>query len=180
MKILAISGSLRAASLNSALLRAVAYLAPADIFIELYPTLGDLPLFNPDIEATDPPAVAHLRARIMAADALLIASPEYAHGVTGAMKNALDWMVGTEAFVNKPAALVNASPFSVHAHASLKEILTVMSARVVEDASIAVPIRGSRLDDAGIAADPSISAALRQALRALQVAVLRFQNEDGN
>jgi chromate reductase, NAD(P)H dehydrogenase (quinone) len=172
MKILAISGSLRAASLNTALLRAVAQLAPPDISVELFADLGDLPLFNPDIEANDPPVVARFRAQLLTADAVLIASPEYAHGITGAMKNALDWMVGSEAFVNKPLALLNASPRAVHAQASLKEIVTVMSARVIEAASITVPILGSNLDEAAIVADPSISLALRQVLKTLQAAIV--------
>jgi chromate reductase, NAD(P)H dehydrogenase (quinone) len=178
MKVLAISGSLRAASSNTALLRAIARLAPADIAVELYRDLGNLPLFNPDIEASDPPFVACLRAQLLAADAVLIASPEYAHGVTGAMKNALDWMVGCEAFVNKPVALLNASPRAVHAQASLKEIVTMMSALIVEEASITVPIPGnSSLDEAGIVADPGISRALREALQTLKSATARLRTE---
>ncbi|MGZ5855667.1 MAG: NADPH-dependent FMN reductase [Burkholderiaceae bacterium] len=177
MNILAISGSLRAVSINSALLRAVARLAPPDITIELYRELGELPLFNPDIEATEPAAVVRLRSKIIAADAVLIASPEYAHGVTGVLKNALDWMVGNESFVNKPVALLNASPVSIHAPASLKEIITVMSARIVEEASITVPLRGSRLDEQGIFSDPTISAALREALQALKAVVDRIHAE---
>jgi len=168
MKILAISGSLRAASLNSALLRAVARLAPADISVEIYRGLGDLPLFNPDIEAHDPPPVASLRRQILCADALLIASPEYAHGITGVMKNALDWMVGCEAFVHKPVALLNASPRAVHAQAALRETITVMSARIVEEASITVPILGSSLGEDEIVIHPEISAALLAALVALR------------
>ena len=179
MKILAISGSLRAASINTALLRAVARLAPADISVELYSDLGNLPLFNPDIEATDPPYVASLRARILAADAVIIASPEYAHGVTGAMKNALDWMVGCEAFVNKPVALLNASPRAVHAQASLKEIVAMMSALIVDEASITVPIpESARLDEGGIVSHPGLSKALREALQALQTATLRKEGTD--
>jgi len=177
MKILALSGSLRTASNNTALLRAVARLAPADISVELFGDLGHLPLLNPDIEATNPPVVVRLRAQLVAADAVLIASPEYAHGITGVMKNALDWMVGCEAFVNKPVALLNASPRAVHAQAALKETLSVMSALIVEDASIAVPILGSRLDEAGIVADPVISSALRDALHALRAAVVRLKSE---
>lgn len=94
MTILAIGGSLRAASLNTALLRAIARLAPADYAIRIYPGLGELPLFNPDLDADSLPAVTGLRDAILAADVLLLASPEYAHGVSGPMKNALDWMVG--------------------------------------------------------------------------------------
>lgn len=172
MQFLAISGSLRAGSHNSTLLRAMARLAPAGISVALYSGLGNLPLFNPDIEASDPAAVADLRARIVAADALLIASPEYAHGITGAMKNALDWMVGCEAFVRKPVALLNASPRAVHAQASLKEIVTMMSAQVVAPASVTVPILGSHLSEDQIVHHPGISATLRGALLALHAAVL--------
>jgi len=171
MKILAISGSLRVASLNSTLLRAAARLAPAGINVVVYRGLGDLPLFNPDIEADDPPPVAELRTQILSADALLIASPEYAHGVTGVMKNALDWMVSCEAFVHKPVALLNASPRAVHAQAALKETITVMSAFFVEEASITVPILGSNLSEDEIVLHPVISASLREALVALRVAV---------
>ena len=177
-KILAISGSLRSASLNAALLRAAACVTPAGMHLELFDGLGTLPLFNPDIEATDPPAVANFRARLRAADGVLIASPEYAHGVTGAMKNALDWMVGCETFVNKPVALLNASPRAVHAQASLKETLTTMSARIVDEASITLPILGAKLDEAGIASHPEISAALREALIAFQAAIAGYQAED--
>jgi chromate reductase, NAD(P)H dehydrogenase (quinone) len=172
LKFLAISGSLRAASLNSALLRAVIRLAPADISIGLFRGLGDLPLFNPDIEASDPAPVADLRRHILAADALLIASPEYAHGITGVMKNALDWMVGCEAFVHKPVALLNASPRATHAQAALRETVSVMSARIVEQACITVPILGSGLGEEGIVQHPNISASLRAALEALRADVL--------
>lgn len=171
MKVLAISGSLRAASLNSALLRAVARLAPADIEVVIYPGLGDLPLFNPDIEASDPLAVANLRRQIRSADALLIASPEYAHGVSGVMKNALDWMVGSEVFMQKPVALLNASPRATHAQASLRETIRMMSACIVEEASIAVPILGSKLSEDEIVIHPDISVSLLASLLALRVAV---------
>ena len=171
MKILAISGSLRATSHNTALLRAVARLAPASINVVLYRGLGNLPLFNPDIEASDPAPVADLRSQILSADALLIASPEYAHGVTGAIKNALDWMVGCEAFVDKPVALLNASPRAVHAQASLRETVTMMSACIVDEASITVPLIGSNLSEDEIVLHPDISASLLVALFALRTAI---------
>lgn len=171
MKILAISGSLRAASLNSALLRAVARLAPDDIDVVIYSGLGDLPLFNPDIEASDPSAVANLRMEVTSADALLIASPEYAHGVSGVMKNALDWMVGSEAFMHKPVALLNASPRATHAQASLRETILMMSACIVEEASIAIPMLGSGLSEDEIVIHPDFSVSLLAALIALRVFV---------
>jgi len=176
VRILAISGSLRAASLNSALLRAVADLAPANVRIELFTGVGNLPLFNPDLEITDLPPVADFLARLLEADGVIIASPEYAHGVTGVMKNALDWMVGSEAFVNKPVALLNASPRATIAQAALKETLTVMSAQVVEAASITLPIIGSNLDQQGISGHPSLSTSIREALRAFHTEIVNLQN----
>ncbi|GHD56276.1 NADPH-dependent FMN reductase [Jeongeupia chitinilytica] len=171
MRILALCGSLRAASHNAALLRATARLAPDGIEVICDHGIGDLPLFNPDQEASDPMPVAALRRRIIAADALIIASPEYAHGVSGVMKNALDWMVGCEAFVNKPVALFNASPRAVHAQAALREILVTMSAQLVDAASIGVPLLGAKLDEDGIVGHPEMAASLVTALHALRQAV---------
>ncbi len=168
MKILAISGSLRAASLNSALLRATARLAAKDVQVKIYQGMGNLPLFNPDIEASDPAAVTTFREQIISADALLIASPEYAHGITGVMKNALDWMVSCEALVRKPVAILNASPRATIADASIREILTVMSAEIIEEASITVPIIGAGLDEEGIFSHAEISLRLCAALAAIQ------------
>lgn len=165
--ILAISGSLRAASLNTTLLRALARIAPASSPVLLYQGLGDLPLFNPDIESPEPAPVRRLREAILASDALIIASPEYAHGVTGAMKNALDWMVGNETFVDRPVALLNASPRARHAQAALRETVSTMSARLVDEACITVPILGSGLDEDAIVGHPEIRLALSAALASL-------------
>jgi chromate reductase len=169
VNILAISGSLRAASLNSMLLRAAKRLAPPAIEFELYRGLADLPLFNQDLEAHGaPPAVAELRAQVIASDAVLIASPEYAHGVSGVIKNALDWMVGNESFVDKVVGVLNASPRATIAQAALRQTLATMSAHVVPAACITVPILGSGLDEDGIVRHDEISSALVGALRALQ------------
>jgi chromate reductase len=180
MNILAISGSLRKASLNTALLRAVARIAPPGIEVVLYRGLGDLPLFNPDIEATEPPPVVALREQILACDALLVASPEYAHGVTGAIKNALDWMVGNETFVNKPVALLNASPRATHAQAALRETLSTMSARLVDEACITVPILGAGLSEDDIVQHADIKAAVLVALSALNVAAQSATLQQGS
>ena len=171
MKVLAISGSLRAASLNTMLLRAVVRLAPSDIQVSLYSGLGSLPLFNPDIEATDPLPVADLRSHIIGADALVIASPEYAHGVPGVIKNALDWMVGNESFINKPVALLNASPRATHAQAALREIIITMSALIIDSACITVPILGSNLTEDDVVHHPEISGKLVTSLRSLQAEI---------
>lgn len=175
MRILAISGSLRAASSNTAVIEAARLLAPSDTEVVIYHGLGELPHFNPDVEmGVLPPAVAELRAVVGDADALLVCSPEYAHGVPGSMKNALDWLVGGPEFVGKPVALVNASPRSVHAQAQLAETVATMSGVLVEGACVALPLSGRSLDAPGIAADPELSATLAGALAALAEHVRHF------
>jgi chromate reductase, NAD(P)H dehydrogenase (quinone) len=177
MRILAISGSLRQVSSNTALLSAAIALAPENVEIKLYGGLGDLPPFNPDLEPYEPPSVTDLKRQIQGADGLLISSPEYAHGVPGVLKNALDWLVSGEEFVYKPVALLNASPHATHAQASLAEIITVMSGRLVPEASITVPLPGKNLDAVGIAAHPEISVALQTALLVFAAEIDRYRAE---
>ncbi|GLV53492.1 hypothetical protein KDH_03450 [Dictyobacter sp. S3.2.2.5] len=111
MKILVISGSLRASSSNTRLAKAIMDLAPAGIETHLYQGLGDLPHFTPDLDGDDPPAsVVALRQQLQAADGVLICTPEYAFGVPGTLKNALDWTVSSGDFSEKPVAAISASP----------------------------------------------------------------------
>lgn len=146
MNILAISGSLRTESINAAFLRAVAQAVPSSVQLVLYEGLGSLPFFNPDLESAPPEQVVQWRSLVAQADALLIASPEYAHGVTGTIKNALDWLVSHEPFVNKPIAVINTSPRAHHADAALRETLITMNANLVESASITVPLLGGNIN----------------------------------
>ena len=165
MRILAISGSLRAASTNTAVLRAAARLAPQGVDVIPYDGLAALPFFDPDLDGEAPPGpVLDLRAEVCRSDALLICSPEYARGVAGALKNALDWLVSSADFPGKPAAVINASQRATHADASLRLILDTMSARLVASASITLPLLGRGLDADGIAVDPVLSDQLRAAL----------------
>jgi chromate reductase, NAD(P)H dehydrogenase (quinone) len=162
--ILAISGSLRQVSSNTSLLLAAINLSPPTVEMNLYNGLGDLPHFNPDLETTEIPAVMDWKAQVKWADGLLICSPEYAHGVPGVLKNALDWLVSDEDFAGKPIALLNASHRATHAQASLVEILTTMAGRIVPEASVAMPLQGKNLDAAGILADPELVGVLRKAM----------------
>jgi NAD(P)H-dependent FMN reductase len=167
MNVIAISGSLRTRSSNTALLRAMARIAAPAVSIDLYEGIDALPHFNPDVEEVAPPEVViDLRSRLNRACGVLISSPEYAHGVPGVLKNALDWLVGAGELVGKPVAVINASPYATHANASLLETLRVMSWGVVADACVSVPLAGRRLDEAGIASDPEISATLKRAIEA--------------
>jgi chromate reductase len=172
MRILAISGSLRASSSNTALLRAAIALAPPGVEVTLYDGLGDLPHFNPDLDGdTVSPPVNDWRARLQAADGVVFSVPEYAHGVPGVLKNALDWVVGSGEFMDKPVTLFNASPRGTYAQASLTETLTAMTARLVPAASITLQHLGMPLNAEQIAADPKMSAAVRSALRSFAIDV---------
>jgi NAD(P)H-dependent FMN reductase len=162
--ILAISGSLRSVSINSALLRAVRELAPNDLVVELYDELGELPLFNPDLEGEEPAVVKRLWQAVGAADCLVIASPEYAHGVTGAMKNCLDWLVGGPEFVEKPVVVLNAAPRAHHALEALKETIRTMNGYLLESESMTIPIGTKPLTTPEIIATPEFARCIRHAL----------------
>jgi len=171
MHILAISGSLRAGASNTAVLQAALLLSPPDVTITLYDSLGALPHFNPDLDSPDgralPAIVADLRRQVGQADALLISCPEYAHGIPGSFKNLLDWLVGSTEFPDRPVALLNTSPLSVHAPAQLAEVLTTMNARLIPEACVTVQPRRRGDSAATIAADPELSSALRGAIAAV-------------
>ena len=170
MRLLAISGSLRAGSSNTAALEAMALVAPDGVEVAIYRDLARLPPFNPDEDedARVPPLVAALRTRVRESDGLLIAAPEYAHGVPGALKNALDWLVASDAVPGKPVALVNCAPRAFHAQSALRETLATMAARLAPEAFVTLPLTGRAIDAKTIAADPRMAQALRDALAALR------------
>ena len=170
--VLPLSGSLRKSSLNTAMLTLAADCMPPGLRMSPHRGLGDLPLFNPDL-MNEPPSVGRLRGEIARADAVIIASPEYAHGVSGVMKNALDWMVSTGVFVDKPVVLWNASPRASIALAALRATLVVMSACLVDEAALEMLIRASDGVEAPVNPDP---VAMRHALLALE-RVLRLRDD---
>jgi chromate reductase, NAD(P)H dehydrogenase (quinone) len=180
MRILAISGSLRSISSKTTVLRAAQLLAPPGVEVILYEGLGALPHFNPDLDGDEPPQlVLELRSAVGLADGLLISSPEYAHGVPGSLKNALDWLVASVEFPNKAVALLNTSPRSTHALAQLSEILTTMSARLILEASLTLALPLPIPDCAGLASDPKFSQTLNAALAAFVSAIRLDQNPVG-
>jgi chromate reductase, NAD(P)H dehydrogenase (quinone) len=157
MRVLGISGSLRADSHNSALLRAAAERLPAGTELVPYERLAEIPPYDEDVEAAGvPEAVADLRAEIRGADAVLIATPEYNHSIPGQLKNALDWVsrpAGQSALNGKPAATIGASTGmfgAVWAQAELRKVLGALGGRVLESelpVSYAAKLRhGHRLE----------------------------------
>lgn len=173
LKVLALCGSLRKASINAALLRAAARLAAPAANVEVPNWLGRLPLFSPDLEADLPLPVQALYMTVANADALLIASPEYAHGVSGTIKNTLDWLVSFEPFIHKPVAVLNASPRAHHADDALRETLRTMSAGLVGERSFAVELLGAHLGEDAMAASPAVAAVVAEAIAALRTEIAR-------
>jgi len=167
LNILAISGSLRAASTNSALVAALARNAPPGCRVTVYDGLGRLPIFNPDDEGQrTPPEAAFLIDAVTSADGIIVSCPEYAHGVPGGLKNALDWLVSRDAAVDKPAMLVHASPRSLFARAALAEIMRTMSFALYEG-ELEIALLGRKPPEVEeILAEPANVLAMRDALSA--------------
>lgn len=132
-------------------------------------------MFNPDLDGSPPEGVRELRDMITGADAVLIASPEYAHGVTGTIKNTLDWLVSHPGFACKPVAVFNPSYQSHHADEALKETLRTMAADLVDGACVRIPVIGSGIDQRAIGHKPAFRAAITAALDCIVEHVQRRQ-----
>jgi NAD(P)H-dependent FMN reductase len=169
--LLLISGSLRAGSTNTALLRTAQAVAPPGVAATLYQGMAELPQFNPDDDGPAlPPSAADLRAQIRRADAVVFSTPEYAGGLPGAFKNLLDWTVGDErpgSMYQKPVAWVNVAPRGApNAHESLRKVLGYVHATIVESACLALPVTSAMVDPDGLVADETV---IRQLVNSMQM-----------
>lgn len=154
MNILGISGSLRKDSFNSALLQNLVDLAPDDVSIASDVLIDKLPFFNPDIDNPEKPPemVAVFRKLLRKADGIVLVSPEYAHNISGVLKNALDWLVASGELVHKPVVVINVSTSYVggeKAHTSLKYLVNLLSAHLLEEASFHISSATQKFDDSG-------------------------------
>jgi chromate reductase len=173
VRLLAVSGSLRRGSYNSALLDAAATECPVDAELVVWRRLADIPPYDEDLDtAPYPPAVASLRDEIARADAVLIATPEYNASIPGALKNALDWVSrpwATNPLRDKPVAVIGASTGvfgAVWAQAELRKVLGVIGARVDERELLVVHAHEA-FDDGGRLRDAQLAARLRSIVRDL-------------
>jgi chromate reductase, NAD(P)H dehydrogenase (quinone) len=185
-KILAISGSLRSQSSNRTILQAAIALAAAGVQFSVYEGIGQLPHFNPDLDTISDPntipdpnnpqqqnaslvAVQDWRSQLQQADAVLFCTPEYAHGVPGVLKNALDWIVSSGEFVQKPTSVISASPSpdgGEKANASLVQTLRMMMAKIDSTTILCIPAVSAKIKQ-GEVIDQTLIAELRSLLGAL-------------
>jgi len=173
LRILAVSGSLRSGSYNTGLLRALREEAPDGVDVELWDGLKEIPPYDADDDVVPgPPAVEAFRELVREVDAVFFATPEYNSSVPGALKNALDWAsrpLATNAFRNKPVAVVSSSAGAfgaVWSAAELRKVLGAMGARVAE-AELAVGHAAEKFDDDGNLVDDEVRQGLRDALQVL-------------
>jgi chromate reductase len=166
VNLIGLSGSLRTDSTNTALLRALQSETAQGCTLTLYDRLGALPIFNPDEEGACVPLVAaRLNEAVSRADGMVISCPEYAHGIPGGLKNALDWLVSGPAAVGKPVMLVHASHRSQISRDALREVLRTMSFKVFPGPELEVPLLGKKpAEFAEILGDPSWRKRLRATL----------------
>jgi NAD(P)H-dependent FMN reductase len=138
-KIIAIPGSTRQNSANLNLIKAIIEFSSHQLDISIFDKLAELPHFNPDLDADDPPAaVSAFRKQLAEADGILICTPEYAHGVPGSLKNAIDWTVSSMEFSHKPVALITASSDGKIAHLSLLETLKIIEANLPDSSQLLI------------------------------------------
>jgi len=167
-KIVAISGSLRAGSSNHAILNFLKSLTPPTIDYVIYDGLASLPHFDPGLDGDDPPEkVTELRELLAGADGIIICTPEYAYGVPGSLKNALDWTVSSGSLVDKPLALITASTGGENAHRALLLILGALSANVLENATLLISFIRSKMDGDGNVSDEETKNKLEKAFARL-------------
>jgi len=164
--IFAIPGSLRAGSSNHSILIHISNLLPSDVDYTIYEDLATIPPFDPGLDNDSPPdAVIALRRAISNADAIIICTPEYAFGVPGQLKNALDWLVSSSTLVNKPVALITASLGGESAHAAMQLILGALNANVID--KLLIQFIRSKIDGQGNVTDLATLNELEQIVNSL-------------
>jgi len=149
MRILAISGSARLNSTNTAMLRAIRAIAPSDIEVSIFDGVGRLPVFSPDLEGESlPEVVRDFIDAIAKSDGVIIASPEYVRSIPGGLKNAIDWLVSGDEIVHKPIALLHASHRGDDMLAGLRTVLATITDRFAGDIFLRLPLM--KLDPAEV------------------------------
>jgi NAD(P)H-dependent FMN reductase len=170
--ILAISGSLREGSSNHTILQFLGKMMPAETHYTIYDGLRDIPAFDPGIDNGNPPApVADLREKLSQAHGIIICTPEYAFGVPGALKNALDWTVSSGSFSGKPTALITASTGGENAHEAMIKILGAIDAKLSPETTLLIQFVRSKMDADSNVTDPDTVQQVKILLEALMISI---------
>ena len=180
IRVLAIAGSLRKGSVNKALVRAAIQVAPPGVIVEDFGGLESIPLFNEDVEKQPPETVKGLKAKVAAADALLIATPEYNNSVPGVLKNAIDWAsrpYGDNSFEDKPVAIMSAGGHTggLRAQLALRQVFVYLNMHPLNKPQVMVANAKTRLDASGEFTEPAIRDSVRQLLVALDAWTRRLK-----
>lgn len=175
MEIFAISGSIRDDSYNFALLKAMAALSPENMNINVFDNIHNIPIFNPEIDDENlPEPVVDLIAKLRASDGVIISTPEYAHGVPGALKNMLDWLVSSDVLTLKPIVVTSVSTSGlggVRAYSPLVLILSAMNTHVVIEGSLNIPYAKNKFDENNNLQDELTKKAITVSLLVLEQAI---------
>jgi NAD(P)H-dependent FMN reductase len=146
-KVVAICGSTRQASINHRLITAIMDLSAASLDITVFDGIGNLPQFNPDNDGDNvTKEVSDFRQQLADAEGVIICTPEYAHGVPGALKNAIDWTISSSSFPHKPTMLITASTGGYYGHKALMETLRAIEAKNIENLQLVIPFAKTKLN----------------------------------
>jgi chromate reductase, NAD(P)H dehydrogenase (quinone) len=174
-KIVALCGSTRKTSTNLSLIQAIASLSEAQFNISIYQGLTGIPHFNPDLDTNaPPPEVAEFRQLLKSADGILICTPEYAMGVPGTLKNAIDWTVSSCEFSKKPVALITASSLGEKGHASLLETLRIIEANITDETQLRISYAKTKISTEGIITDESTKQEIVSLLNAFNKLIVKI------
>jgi chromate reductase, NAD(P)H dehydrogenase (quinone) len=180
LRILGLAGSLRTGSLNRAALHAAQELAPAGMAIEVF-DIAEIPLYNEDVRSAGmPPAVEDLRAKVKAADGLLIVTPEYNHSIPGVLKNTIDWVSRPpeQPFDGKPIAIMGASPGmagTARAQTHLRQCFVFLNGLIMNRPEVLISSAGQKFDANGVLTDAATRTFLTTYLEAYKAWVLRLK-----
>jgi chromate reductase, NAD(P)H dehydrogenase (quinone) len=178
IKILAISGSTRTSSSNLSIIKAIAGLTSETFSVTIFDGLSELPHFNPDLDNENPPAqVTEFRRQLREADGILICTPEYAIGVPGTLKNAIDWTVSSMEFSQKPVALITGSLSGEKAHKSLLETLLIIEARITRDTQLLISFVKTKVSSDSIITDSGTLNSIKRLIESLTKIILKEDEE---
>jgi len=179
--IIAISGSTSDSSTNLHLIKAIANLAIDKLQVTIFEGLTEIPHYNPDLDtANPPPQVTAFREKLRASDGILICTPEYAMGIPGTLKNAIDWTVSSMEFSQKPVALITASFMGQKGHQALLETLNVIEAAMTRETQLLISFAKTKISSDSIITDQKTLSAIKALIHSFYQLLTRITSVNDN